>query len=442
MFLRKITNIAVLSALSGTALQLPAYATSLESPTRPSCVFPAEAGALSLQDAVEYALCNHPETRAAAARLGIAQALSGQARAALAPQITGSGTSTQAKFEDNPSARTSQAQLRMSYVLFDFGRRQAAAEASRATSLAAELDSQAAAQAIILTTAERYFSLLSAQQSEETAQAALAAAKLGLDAVTARYSTGLAPKVEMLQARSRVAEAELSAVRSRSAVAVASAALAQQIGQRASTKVEALALPTPSNASFPGLAQLMEDALQNRPEAKAARQRLEAAQAQQKAASAQSKPTITFNAAGNRNVASPATTGTQFSAGLAVEIPLFDGGLAKSQRSQARAQAELATAELDARLQSVELNVVQAHAQLSTAQQAYTSADSFLKTAEEAEDQAAGRYRAGVGTLTDWLDAQAKLTSARQQRTSALLDWHTATLALARAVGSLTATNI
>ena len=55
----------------------------------------------------------------------------------------------------------------------------------------------------------------------------------------------------------------------------------------------------------------------------------------------------------------------------------------------------------------------------------------------QSERVALGRYKAGVGTILDLLNAQSALASARLQRIQAMLDWNVSRAALAKAVGTL-----
>ena len=48
-----------------------------------------------------------------------------------------------------------------------------------------------------------------------------------------------------------------------------------------------------------------------------------------------------------------------------------------------------------------------------------------------------GRYKAGLGTILDVLNAQRALASARQQQIQALYKWHVARVSLAQAMGTL-----
>jgi len=74
---------------------------------------------------------------------------------------------------------------------------------------------------------------------------------------------------------------------------------------------------------------------------------------------------------------------------------------------------------------------------LVTATQSIRTAADLLTSAEQSERVALGRYKAGVGTILDVLNAQSALASARVQRIQAALDWFVSRGALAKAMGTL-----
>ena len=61
----------------------------------------------------------------------------------------------------------------------------------------------------------------------------------------------------------------------------------------------------------------------------------------------------------------------------------------------------------------------------------------MLASAEQSERVALGRYKAGVGTILDVLNAQSALAAARLQRIQAQLDWQVYRATLAQAIGAL-----
>ncbi|MDR2112696.1 MAG: TolC family protein, partial [Candidatus Accumulibacter sp.] len=87
--------------------------------------------------------------------------------------------------------------------------------------------------------------------------------------------------------------------------------------------------------------------------------------------------------------------------------------------------------------QQVALEVWTNYQDLVTATQSIRTAADLLASAEQSERVALGRYKAGVGTILDVLNAQSALASARVQRIQAALDWSVSRAALAKAVGTL-----
>ena len=78
-----------------------------------------------------------------------------------------------------------------------------------------------------------------------------------------------------------------------------------------------------------------------------------------------------------------------------------------------------------------------AYQNLTTATQTLRTSADLLASAEQSERVALGRYKAGVGTILDLLNAQSALAAARVQRIQAQLDWNVSRASLAKAVGTL-----
>ena len=83
------------------------------------------------------------------------------------------------------------------------------------------------------------------------------------------------------------------------------------------------------------------------------------------------------------------------------------------------------------------LDVWQAYQRLQTAAEAVQTTRDLLASAEQSERVALGRYKAGVGTVLDVLNAQSALAAARMQRIQSELDWYVYRAVLAQAMGAL-----
>ncbi len=79
-----------------------------------------------------------------------------------------------------------------------------------------------------------------------------------------------------------------------------------------------------------------------------------------------------------------------------------------------------------------------AYYSLDSANKQLAGTATLVKTAEDNNQVAIGRYQSGVGTIIDVLTAQSAAASARLLRINAELGWQVARAELALALGRLT----
>lgn len=123
--------------------------------------------------------------------------------------------------------------------------------------------------------------------------------------------------------------------------------------------------------------------------------------------------------------------------GVALRVPVFDGGrrdarrfesVAQYRQEEARSRDMREQIELDLREALDSLN--SARGQIEVAQQGLTLADSELA-------QARRRYAAGVTNSIEVTDAQTRLERARDNQTAALFNYNLARIDLSQAMGTL-----
>lgn len=182
---------------------------------------------------------------------------------------------------------------------------------------------------------------------------------------------------------------------------------------------------------------LVEEALKTRPEVLAAEAQVAAAHKGILLAQKSYLPSVNVSA---QFTYSPDAAGftPKTTAGalvLSVSIPLYDGGQAAAQKEQA--QAVLASAQTQRRnaIDQVELDVRTAYLNLLQARDRVAVANQALAQAQESYRLATVRYNNGVSPLLEVSDAQAALTQAEQNQVNALYDYNNARAALDRAVG-------
>lgn len=402
----------------------------------------------SLAALTDHALHNRAESRAAwlgiqieAARLDAASAdnwptLTGQLGFTRSQSLSSSGASVPVLHRYGPS-------LSLSYVLYDFGARAAGIEAQRYQLVSTLLSNNRTLQDIAAEVEAAWFNLqstralLQAQGQQETAMQA------SLDAVAMRLRGGLASRADALRASAALAEAQIARQAAARDLAKAEASLKQAAGisqtQTLSLDWEATP-PAPLDAATL-LADLLAEAERQRPDLLSLRAAAARAKSEAERASAQRWPSISLAANAGRTYfleddRKPSSTN---SIGINLTMPLFDGGRLTAEARAASRDAERLQADAEVQRDAIALEVSQTYQDVRYAQAARAGIAVQYDSAAESARAAEARYQAGVGSLLEWLTAQADLARARQAQAQADTDWMAAFSRLNHALGRLSA---
>lgn len=417
-------------------LRAPTFKSPLPLPARP----------LTLAELTDFALLNSPRTREVWAAARAEAAALGAAEAAFFPTIDGLISATRTRSNNNSSnnanAGSGGSQTRispgisLSYVLFDFGARAAAADAARYGLLAANLTQNRALQDVVLQVEQAYFALLGARQTIVAARQTLATAQASLDAANARRAAGLATIGDVYQAQTALAQARLALERANGEAAKLRGELATAIGLPANAPLEIAPAEQPPTREIKNTVDAyLEQASQTRPDLIAAEAQFRAARANVDAATARGLPSFELGANVGRTYSSSGNDISNNSITLNLRIPLFNGHRTRYAINQAEARADQAAAARDRIALQVELEVWQAYYDLETARAQIDSARALLASATLSREVAQERYRAGVGNVLEVLTAQAAEADARLQSIQAELGWYSSLARLNNAIG-------
>lgn len=402
---------------------------------------------LDLAALLDLALCRDPATRAAWAGVKAAAARELQVRAAYGPRVDANvgadGLVTRRWGGGFPAGTDSSAgasaSLSLNWLLFDFGGREARfsqADAARAVAFALFADR---VQAILLEAGVAYFDLLAAIAAEVAARDNLRFAENSLAAATARERAGVGIKSDRLQADAAAAQALLALRQADGNLAVARGRLATAVLLPPTTRLSVAAPGAPGTSAMlrQSADALIAEAERLRPDLAQGRANLRAAEAGIGVAEAARRPSVNL---GLRPGMTLGTQGQDLATGAAtvtLSIPLFDSGGRTAAVAEARAEAERAAANLEANAQGAALDVWSRYQTLSVQAANLDTARRVLASSEEAAALAQGRYRSGLATITELLNAQAALADARRQLVAAEFGVRTAELQLARSVGRM-----
>jgi outer membrane protein len=402
----------------------------------------------SLAALTEHALRERPDSRAAwlgiqaeAARLDIATAangptLTGQFNFIQSRALSSSGASAPTLNRYGPS-------LGLTYVLYDFGARTASIDAQRYQLIATLLTGNRVLQDTVAEVETAYFAVLAAR-AQRTAQAEQEAAlQASLDAVELRLRGGLAARADQLRARAALSEAQLARQLAERDIAKAEAMLKQAAGieQTRPLLLDWETAPPPALDAATLLAELLAEAEQQRPDLRALQAAAASARAEAERARAARWPSLSLAASGGRTyfLEDERTPSTTYSVGVNLLVPLFDGGRLAAQARAAERDAERLQAEAESQRSQVALAVTAAYHDVRHAQDQREGVAVQFDSASESAQAAEARYTAGVGSLLEWLTAQADLARARQTQAQADSDWLAAFSRLNHALGRLPA---
>jgi outer membrane protein TolC len=116
-------------------------------------------------------------------------------------------------------------------------------------------------------------------------------------------------------------------------------------------------------------------------------------------------------------------------------FPLFDAGLGKAEINAAKANLSAAQARLAQTQLAVKQDAYQAYLGVVQGAATVTATSAAQKAADQALQVAQGQYRAGVGTITQVLVAQANAAQAGVNAVNALYSYQTALATLQHAIG-------
>jgi outer membrane protein TolC len=330
--------------------------------------------------------------------------------------------------------------LNLNYLLFDFGSRSGNVGAARSSLLAANFTHNATLQSVVLQIQTAYFQYIANRALLQAQLTTTREAQANLAAAEERRRVGVATIADVLQARTAVSQAELAAQTTEGDLQTSRGALALSLGLPANLPydIDSTAGQLPVSLLADSVDALIARAVEVRPDLAAARAEFEASQSQVSVAQASRLPSVVLNGNGGRTyTTSLPQGGDNYTLSLGLRIPIFAGFSRIHDHREAAALADAAAARADALGQQVVFEVFRSYHALQTAARRVRTSDALIASAEQSNEVALGRYKAGVGSVLDLLSAQSALADARAQQVLARLEWNTSLAQLAHDSGVL-----
>ena len=401
---------------------------------------------LSLKDAEQIAIQNHPQIQAATDIASAAKAQVTEARSSYYPTVYGSLTAVDSENNsritagglNNPVIYERYANgLTVSQLVTDFGRTH---ELVKSSSLHAQANQErvVATRADVLLGVDRaYFVALRAQAVLNVAQETVKNRQLVADQIGELERNKIKSGLDLSFANVDLAQAQLLLLQTQNDLDTSYADLSAALGYGDQRTFQLTEEPQPA-APPADFSSLLTQAIQNRPDLISLR--LDAASAHSYANAERDLWLPTISAAGTAGLTpygADQLAPRYAAVGVNVNIPIFNGRLFGALHSEAKSRAnaqEQYTRDLQNRIVR---DVRTAWLNANTAFQRLALTDQLLKQATDALDLAQARYKLGLSSIIELSQAQLNLTQAQLGSASAKYDYETELSALNYQIGSL-----
>ena len=294
-----------------------------------------------------------------------------------------------------------------------------------------------ALQTAKLTAISDYYTLIMYRNLVDVAQQSVRDYDGHVTNVQAQYNVGLVASSDVLASRTNLADAQTTLITRQNSADVAETDLNIVIGYPVSTSIETADKEMrylPYNVT---LEQAKAYALLHRATLVKSAMDVKSAEESVKQAKAGYLPTVSLTA--DKNYESydnyRGTSNNGWSVGAKASLDIWDGGSTRNTIKVREAQLESAKEANLAAVDGVLHDVQSAYLNLRAAEQTISSTKVAVEEGQESFRIASLRYRAGVGSNLDVLDAETSLTTARNNYVQALYNYNIYVATLEQAVG-------
>ncbi len=434
---------------------MPALRTETGAVARSAPAEPVQ-GPLTLSEAIRVALANNPGLSATARDVDVAAAQRDGAAGQRLPSVNAVGgyshyldsqrlLPAHANGETGVFSRNiSSADLVLAMPLFTGGRITSEIRAADLLQQAAEHRLARTRDELIFNVSSVFYGILAQRKVIDSLEFSHKALQEHLKRVQDLIAAQKAAKVDELRVQVRLADLEQRLVSERNVLAVQARVLANLLGLGSGQEMKPAGELEMATAAAPTDEQALKQALADRPDYMAARAALEAQAKSVDAARAAQWPTVSLQADyGGRWAADPTdkpagldSSDDAGQVGVAVAIPIFEGGQIEARIRQERARLRAAQDRLLGLELQIRLDVEAALLNTGSAAQRVEATQKAIEQAKESLRIEREKYDLGKGTTTDVLDAQSAMLDSQTNYYRALSDYDVALAQLRLATGA------
>jgi outer membrane protein len=384
----------------------------------------APTNSLTLAQAREIALKQHPKISVANLTALAARQVTKQVQSSMLPGIFGyatavgntdpNNTRVTAGALNNPLIYEREAQgVSISQLITDFGHSWDLTQSARLRERSEQMNVQATRAQILLAVDNAYFSTLESQSVLEVAQDTVRARQLVLEQTQALATNKMRSELDVSfanvdfdQARILLAKAQIDV---QAGFAVFSTVLGEPRAKTYHLSDEPLAPYAPRDSSA-----LILEALAQRPDLVQSRYQRDAAQEFARAQGKLNYPTLSAVGVAGETPAGNSHLGPDYAAaGINLSLPLYEGGLNAARRREAQLRAKAAAEVVRDEEDTVARDVQVTTLNLDYAWQRLSLTEELLRNANQALELAQARFKAGISSIIELSQAELNQTSAQ-----------------------------
>ena len=402
-------------------------------------ISPIKVYSLDLSEAIDLALKNDPEFLSAKESLNASNEKLVQGRAPFLPNLSGSFSNSQSFPSSGNSLNTSTYSLSLSQVIFNH-QLNAAEKQSLLTVKEAEANFQSTKQNILLKVTSAYFDVLNAQDDLKTVEAEKKAVAEQLEFAKRNFEVGTSTITDQQEAQARFDLIRATEIRNRNDLAIKRTNLEKMLlvtippiinGIGSSIDVKKPSVTDPK--------EWMEIARKQNLSIIAATARLETARIELNKTEKYFLPSVSASASINRIDTNPSVSVTDGSEtiSLNVTIPIYEGGIFKSEIREATANYNKAQHSLDLALLNSDRAAAKSYRNFIAGLAQVEALEAAEQSSKVALESNRLGYEVGVRINIDVLNAQKQLFSSQRDLSKARYAALAASLELKASVGEL-----
>ncbi len=328
-----------------------------------------------------------------------------------------------------------QGTLSVTKPIYTGGRAELAVDLAEEGVTASRLGTDVARLSVALGAQELGYGLLRAMQLAGVAAAQVTAIAEHARQAQALEDAGVAPHFDVVQANTELARAQEGLISAQTAIEQIKAQLRRLLALPPDSDLS-LTDPPPPVMPEGELPDLIDQALNSRPEVRAAEAGVRIARAGLALAERELAPSVALTGSLTGQTAS-GFGGNNYSwqVGVVATKPLIDGGARRGKIEAAQAKLRAAELQLRSTRETTALGVVQQYLAIAEAREKIAAAQQGVEEARERRRMSQLRYREGLAAGIEVLDADTALAAAEASLVNAQYDLQLAVIRLRTALG-------